>query len=279
MIKEEIPFIDFGGNGDTIHFAHANGFPPATYQTLIDNLKSNHHLVSMKLRPLWPNSDYSEFKNWETVGDDLIKFLDQQGLKNIIGMGHSFGGIATVIAAFKRPDLFSRLVLFEPVVLPSWVYLMTNFLPRYFLKKSNPIVKSTLVRTDNWESKEAAFNHFRPKKLFADVGDKELLDYINAGTSEEKSGTVSLTYSKEWEAQVYMTFSNPWGYITNLQTPYLALRGETSTTIREETWRKWQKLKGSNVLIQFDDCGHLLPIEKPEEMAKTILSYLNSKNS
>ncbi|MDB4655835.1 alpha/beta hydrolase [Flavobacteriales bacterium] len=278
-MKGEIPFIDFGGNGETIHFAHANGFPPETYQTLIDELKSNHQVVAMNLKPLWPNSDYREFKNWETVGDDLIKFLDQRGLKNIIGMGHSFGGIATVIAAYKRPGLFSRLVLIEPVVLPDWVYLMTKFLPRYFLKKSNPIVKSTLVRTDTWESKEAAFNHFRPKKLFADVGDKELRDYINAGTTNGTSDTVSLAYSREWEAQVYMTFSNPWGYITKLQTPYLALRGETSTTIREATWIKWQKLKGSNVLIQFDDCGHLLPIEKPEEMAKTILSYLDSKNS
>lgn len=262
-----------------IHFAHANGFPPKTYQSLIDNLTPGYRVIAMQLRPLWPDSDYRNFSNWETAGDDLIHFLDQQGLKNVIGMGHSFGGIATVIAAHKRPDLFSKLVLIEPVVLPDWVYLMTKFLPKILLRKTNPIVKSTLVRTDKWESREVAFNHFRPKKLFADVGDKELLDYVNAGTKTENDGMVSLSYSKEWEAQVYMTFSNPWGYITNLQTPYVALRGETSTTIRDETWLKWQGLKGSNTLIQFDNCGHLLPIEKPGIIAQAILNYLKPTKS
>ncbi|MGB1316910.1 MAG: alpha/beta hydrolase, partial [Flavobacteriales bacterium] len=170
-MDSQISFVDFGGEGEVIHFAHANGFPPETYQTLVDGLKVNHRVVSMNLRPLWPESDYSSFKNWETVGEDLIQFLDQQGLKNVIGMGHSFGGIASVIAAHKRPDLFSKLVLIEPVVLPDWVYGMTKFFPKFLLKKINPIVKSTLARTNTWANKEEAFNHFRPKKLFADVAD------------------------------------------------------------------------------------------------------------
>jgi pimeloyl-ACP methyl ester carboxylesterase len=277
-MDKQIPFVDFGGEGETIHFAHANGFPPETYNSLIENLKPNHRVVSMNLRPLWPESDYRKFKNWATIGDDLIKFLDQEGLKNVVGMGHSFGGIATVIAASKRPDLFSKLVLIEPVVLPDWVYLMTKLFPKSIIKKLNPIVKSTLGRTDKWESREAAFNQFRTKNLFIDIADKQLWDYVNAGTSEE-NGTFSLSYSKEWEAQVYMTFSNPWVFFKKLQTPYLALRGETSTTVRDETWAKWQKLKGANTLIQFDNLGHLLPLEKPDELAQTILTYLSSKDS
>jgi pimeloyl-ACP methyl ester carboxylesterase len=277
-MRGDIPFVDFGGNGETIHFAHANGFPPETYRSLIDNLKPKYHIVSMNLRPLWPESDYREFKNWETIANDLIQFLDQQGLKNIIGMGHSFGGIATMIAAQKRPDLFSKIVLIEPVVLPDWVYFMTKFFPKAVLKKINPIVKSTITRTDKWENRETAFEQFRTKKVFADIADKELWDYINSGTSETKNGNIELTYSKEWEAQVYMTFSNPWGYFRKLQTPYLALRGETSTTIRDETWAKWQKLKGADTLVQFDNCGHLLPLEKPKKLAQTILTYLSSKD-
>lgn len=277
-MHSRIPFTDFGGHGETIHLAHANGFPASTYQTIIDQLKPHYRVISMDLRPLWPESDYRKFNNWDTIGDDLIQFLDQQGLKNVIGMGHSFGGIATVIAAQKRPDLFRKLVLIEPVVLPDWVYMMTKFLPKALLKRANPIVKSTLVRTDTWKNKKAAFTHFRPKKLFADVADKELWDYVNAGT-KEVDGKVRLTYAKEWEAQVYMTFSNPWEYFSRLTTPYLALRGETSTTIRDETWKKWQKLKGSNTLIQFDDCGHLLPIEKPEKMVQSILNYLGRKTT
>jgi pimeloyl-ACP methyl ester carboxylesterase len=270
----KIPFVDFGGQGQLIHFAHANGFPPKTYTSLIENLTEDHSVVAMDLRPLWPNSDYQYFKNWETAADDLIRFLDHKNHKGIIGVGHSFGGIITLIASVKRPDLFNKIVLIEPVVLPSWVYWMTKVLPKPMLKKVNPIVKKTLVRTTNWSSREKAFEQFRAKKIFSKIADKELWDYVNAAVVPSKTGAFELRFSREWEAQIYMTFSSQWKNVDSVSVPYLTLKGETSDTITPEVWKKWQDRKRHGKLVEFSEYGHLLPLEAPKKTAETIRQFL-----
>jgi pimeloyl-ACP methyl ester carboxylesterase len=270
----EIPYIDFGGSGEVIHFAHANGFPPKTYSSLAQELSSNYRVIGMELRPLWPNSDYKTFKNWETAADDLIRYLDQQKLFGIIGMGHSFGAIATLIAANKRPDLFKKLVFIEPVVLPTWVYTITWAFPKYLLRHANPLVKQTLNRTNKWESREAAFQQFRSKKVFSKIAEKELWDYVNAATSVCNDGSVRLTFPREWEAQIYMTFSLPWKYFKALKFPYLVIRGETSDTITDSVWKKWVSSNQNGTLLEMKNLGHLLPLEAPGETSIIVLKFL-----
>ncbi len=272
----EIPFVDFGGEGELIHFAHANGFPPKTYNSLFENLTTDYRIIAMDLRPLWPNSDFQTFKNWEAAADDLIRFLYHQKLAGIIGVGHSFGGILTLIASVKRPELFKKIVLIEPVVLPTWVYLMTRFLPKSLLQSVNPIVKKTLARTKTWTDKEKAFEQFRSKKIFSKIADKELWDYINAAVVPTNNGGFELRFRREWEAQIYMTFSSQWKNIDSVSVPYLTLKGETSDTITPDVWKKWQDRKRHGKLIEFPNYGHLLPLENPDKTAEIIRQFLRN---
>lgn len=276
-MSSTIPFEDFGGQGETIHLAHANGFPPSTYQQLINKLTPHYHVIGMKARPLWPNSKIGEFKSWREGADDLIQFLDEQNLKNVIGVGHSFGAICTLIAANKRPDLFKTLILIEPVVLPKWFLLVSN-LPHFIVKRINPVVKKTLIRTDKWSSRQAVFAHFRSKKVFSLISDDVLWDYVNAATNEGENGQASLSYSKEWETQVYLTIFNPWMDLKRLKKPFLAIRGETSDTIFPKVWQQWKQINRTGKLLEFENCGHLVPLEKPNKLAEEILKYLNSLN-
>ncbi len=272
-----IPFVDFGGTGETIHLAHANGFPPTTYQQLINELTPHFHVVGMRARPLWPDSKFDEFKSWREAADDLIQFLDEQKLKNVIGVGHSFGAICTIIAANKRPDLFKTLILIEPVILPKW-FLFVSALPHFIVKKINPVVKKTLIRTGKWSSRQSVFAHFRNKKVFSLLTDKALWDYVNSATTEASNGEASLSYSKDWEAQVYLTIFNPWNDLKRLKKPFLAIKGETSETIFPAVWEKWKSVNKTGELIEMENCGHLVPLEKPKELAGEILKYLKSSS-
>ena len=270
------PFVDFGGQGEMIHLAHANGFPPKTYQKLIDKLTPHYRVIGMEARPLWPNSKFEDFKSWREGADDLIRFMDEQGLSNIIGIGHSFGAVCTLIAANKRPDLFKKLVLIEPVVLPKWYYLFIPFTPDFLLREINPIVKNTLVRTDKWPNREAAYRQFRKNRLFANTDDAELWDYVNSGISPNQNGGVSLTYSKEWEAKIYMTITDPWREMKRLKQPFVVLKGETSDTIFPSVWKKLKVSNPKGNFIEILDTGHIVPLEKPNEVAETLRTFLNS---
>lgn len=275
-MSSTIPFEDFGGEGEVIHLAHANGFPPKAYQQLINELTPHYHVIGMKARPLWPNSQHNELKTWRQGADDLIAFLDQQKLTNVIGIGHSFGAVCSVVAANKRPDLFKTLILIEPVVLPKWYYAL-SVLPRFVVKKLNPLVKKTLERTDTWTDRQRVFESFRNKKVFSRMSDEALWDYVNSATSESESGHVFLNYSKYWEAQIFLTVVNPWKELRQLKHPFLAIRGKTSDTILPAVWQKWKSINQTGKMMEMENSGHLVPLEKPREVALEILTYL--KNS
>ncbi len=47
-----IPYLEFGGRGLPFHFLHANGYPPACYKPLIEQITAQYHCKGMLLRPL-----------------------------------------------------------------------------------------------------------------------------------------------------------------------------------------------------------------------------------
>ncbi len=273
-MSDHIPFFDFGGKGDMLHFAHANGFPPGAYNGLIEELRKQHRVVGMKARPLWKDSEPATFKTWKTAADDLIRFLDKQKLSGVIGVGHSFGANSTIMAANKRPDLFSKLILIEPVVLPKWIYMATALSPRWFVDRYHPVIKRTLERVDSWTSREVAFAQFRTKKVFELMSDQALWDYVNSVTEQTSDGRVILSYSKLWEAQVYSTITDPWNDLRMVKHPFLAFRGETSETISAEVWNKWRSLDPKGQFLELKGAGHLVPVEQPIEVAAAIFDFL-----
>lgn len=274
--KSGIPYDDFGGQGEIVHLAHANGFPPESYAQFCKQLISDYKVLAMYARPLWPNQNPDNFKSWVQAADDLICFLDDKGFSRIIGIGHSFGAICTIIAANKRPDLFSKIVLIEPVVLPKWYYRLANLLPDFILKRINPVVNKTLVRTDKWDSKQEIFDQFRYKNVFAQMGDEALWDYVHSVSESDTNNRIKLRYSKEWEARIFLTVTDPWNQILDLKHPFITFRGKNSDTIRKEVWDKWSAMNKVGILNEIDNTGHLIPFEKPELLALRVKDFLKN---
>ena len=270
-----IPFHDFGGTGSILHFAHANGFPPESYRSFVAGLLPTCRVLGIRQRPLWPNSQPEELDSWEILANDLIHFLDQEGLEGVIGVGHSVGAVATMIAAQKRPLLFSKLILIEPVfLLPSLLKMITGNSEAAF---HLPLVKTTLRRRTRWASRQDAFDGFRSKPFFKRWSDEALWEYINVGLHEDNDG-VSLTYSREWEARIYARPPTMvWDYIPHISHPTLAFRGVDSDTIMPQVWDLWQEQQPQATFVEMAEVGHMIPMERPLPLAKLMLDWV--KNS
>ena len=89
-----IPFIDYGGNGTSLHFLHANGYPPNCYQPLLERFATQHQTFGMLLRPLWTDSKPEEIQDWKPFSEDLIQLLDERKLDSVIG---TLSGIVSAI--------------------------------------------------------------------------------------------------------------------------------------------------------------------------------------
>lgn len=266
---------DFGGDGPLVHLAPANGFPPATYRQLVAALHECFHVLSLWPRPLWPGSDPRSAPTWRVLADDLLAGLDGLGLRGIVGVGHSIGGVLTLMAAVRRPDLFERVVLLDPVLLPPrWLAWLR--LARWAgLGGRQPLVQAALRRRRTWPGAQACFDHWRSRQLFARWPDSAVWDYVRAGTRPRADGQVELVYPPEWEAHVFATVpTDVWRDVPCLRTPALVLRGEHSTTFRPQAAARVARLLPQARVETMGRGSHLFPLERPEETAEAMRAWL-----
>ncbi len=276
-----ISAIDFGGTGETLHFSHANGYPPRAYSPLLQALSTQYHTIAMPLRPLWPGANPSSIQNWIPLADDLIQFLDSNPTTPILGVGHSVGGTTTLMAALKRPDLFQKLVLIDPVFMPPWFARTWQVIQGLGLgERFHPLISGARHRRRSFNNREEIFSSYRKKSVFQYIEDSALKIYIGAMTESQSDGRITLRYSPEWEIQIYMTGILHdiaiWKSLATLAMPILILGAQHSNTFWPQTARRMRRcLKQADIRI-IPDSTHLLPLEKPDIVAQQIKGFLQA---
>ncbi len=276
-LNSSIPFDDFGGSGSILHFAHANAYPPATYGQLLTGLTDQFTVLAVHHRPLWPGSQPVEMNDWSDLAVDMIDFLDQRGQSQVIGAGHSLGAIITIMAAHARPDLFRALILVEPVFLLPAVLNHFRQQPDSGQPYKTPLVEIAMRRRNKWASYQEAFEHFRPKPVFARWSDHTLWDYVKHGLIQASSAELELWFSPEWEARIY---SRPptgvWELISEITHPLLIMRGVETDTLVTKAWQLLQQVQSHASFVEVPESGHLVPMERPREIAREIASFVGN---
>ncbi|WP_223786888.1 alpha/beta fold hydrolase [Marinicella meishanensis] len=269
-----LPFTTWGEpSSDTpIYFAHANGYPPGSYQSIIDALLAYRPVVAYHQRPLWqPTPEPKDLHHWQQLADDVIRFFDQQRLRNVVAVGHSLGSVTAFMAAQKRPDLIKALVMIEPVALPWLACFLTRVFPG-LVKRRVSIIQKALRRPNRFESRQAAFDFHRKARAFQRLDDANLWHYINAGV-HPVNGAYELTYPREWEARVYATATYFRRQLKTSTLPVLGMRGGHSDTISAAFWRQWP-INPHHQFAAFPDYGHLLPLEHPAGVVQAMQPFL-----
>jgi len=289
VMPNTIPFTDFGGTGAPLHFLHANGYPPACYRPLLTLLTSRFHTIGMHLRPLWPDSKPEGLRDWHPLTDDFLRFLADREPAPVLTVGHSVGGIVALRAALKEPQRFSALVLIEPVLFPPYFILFWNLVRMAGLGwKKHPRISAALNRRRNFDDLETVFRGYRRKNVFRYLSDENLRAYIEGMTRPRAGGGYELVYSPEWEARIYYTGIwrdlDIWRGLKHLRVPTLILRGIQSDTFWERTAAQVRRAnpkacteRSRSIRIEtIEAAGHLVPLERPQEVAELILSFVQT---
>ncbi|MEE3087857.1 MAG: alpha/beta hydrolase [Pseudomonadota bacterium] len=268
-----VPFLEFGGEGESLFFAHANGYPPLSYRSLLEPLTQSHQVIAGLHRPLWPEPEPPEsLRSWRVFGKDVESLLASR-VQAVFGMGHSMGTAALISAAVHRPELFKGLILIEPVLVPSsYCWSLRMFKP--LVRRTLPLVRRTLARQHEWPDRQQAFDHFRPKAVFKRISDEVLWDYVNYGLAERDNGRVGLAFSREWEAACYLSVQNIWPLLDKLNMPILAIRAELSNVITQGSWQRLRDKCPQHRYEEIGGTGHLVPLERPHDILQLVSSWL-----
>lgn len=265
---------DWGGAGPTVHFAHANGFPPGTYGKLIEALKTNHHVVSMAARPLWSSDPAAELRDWSELAADLAAELARRGLRGILGVGHSLGGVASLLAAADDPGLFRAVVAVDPLVLTGRVSTLWGLMKGVGLGGRLGLVRGARSRRDRWPDRETVLSSYSRKKVFRHWDPEVLDDYIRHGTAVMPDRTRGLRYPKAWEARIFeIAPHNLWPRLRRLRVPTLFIKGESSDTFRDAAARRVARELPMAEVAVVRSSTHFVPMERPQELGEVILEF------
>ena len=272
------PLYEYGGAGTVITMALANGFPPETYIPLFQPLTGQYRVVALPPRPLWsPPPPPESLKTWEDKATDLLAAMDAHNLNNVIGVGHSMGGVATMIAAVRQPERFRGIILLDPTIFPRRILWTLKAMRTIGLEGRFPLVQKALQRRASFPNREAAFDYWRGKRLFNDWDDATLWHYVDGLTVPDGAGGVTLRWSPEWEARHYATiYTNSWQVVPQLEgrVPVLLIRATESNTFFERAAAVFRRKVPSVTYAEIERHGHLFPQSAPDETRAIMQDWL-----
>jgi pimeloyl-ACP methyl ester carboxylesterase len=255
----------------------ANGFPPGSYRKLIELLKPRYHVFTLRGRCLLPSSNPMELRTWDDMADDLAHSLRARGLKGVVGVGHSMGGVATLLASVKEPGLFRAIVAMDPVLISGMRLMALQVLTLLGLRSRIPPASLARRRRESWGSREEAAASYRKKALFQRFDPECFQNYITHGLTEAPGGGLRLTIPKAWEARIFETSPRAiWQRLREVTVPTLVIRGGDTDTLTPAALDRVRRTLPGVQTEELPGTTHLFPLEQPEECARRILAFLDT---
>jgi pimeloyl-ACP methyl ester carboxylesterase len=195
------------------------------------------------------------------MATDVLTVVDGSG----IGVGHSMGGAALVMAEVTRPGTFSALVLAEPILLAPPVR-----------RGSYPLAEVVRKRRRVFGSRAAARENFVSKLPFSRWGSAALDGYVAGGLVDAANGVV-LGCDPDFEADVYdrSTGHGVLELVSRVSAPVVVLVGEDSDTYDVE-WAGVIASAFPQGRLEVVRAGtHFIPMEQPEVVAAAVRSVVD----
>lgn len=262
-----------------LHFLHGNGFCGLTLAPMAAALPSDWSLTLTDVpghgRSSQPND---QMPNWQGMAASIAAALQennhQRGMTQpMIGVGHSMGGVLTLLMAVQQPDLFSRIVLMDPVLFTPEIVLIQRMMRATGFWRRTALVKKVAARRAQWPSRESMHLDLQRKSLYADWHPSALQAFVQHGASEQAEG-VSLACSPSWEASIFGSYPRGlWAAVDRVRIPVDIWVAEQSYPFIAKAARKASQ---ANPNIRWQRFGqrHCFPMEQPEASAALLQSVL-----
>lgn len=258
-----------------IIFSHGNSFPASTYKVMLDNLRQRGFQVGA-VEMFGHDPQYPATNNWPHLVQQLADFAKaQQGDgEPAFLVGHSLGGILSLMCAARHPELARGVLLIDSPVIGGWRATTLDLAKRTTLIGSFPPGRISQKRRNHWPDAQAALESFQQKKAFARWDPQVLQDYIEFGTHDADGHRV-LSFDRDVETAIYNGLPHKLDSLLKrkpLKCPAAFIGGTHSSEMRQAGVDLTHKVVKGRVMML--DGSHLFPMEKPIATAAAIEASL-----
>jgi pimeloyl-ACP methyl ester carboxylesterase len=255
------------GKGRPILLLHGFATSSFTWQAVEPELSKRHRVIAVDLRgfgasdkPL--DDHYSVFDQAEAVQ----ALIEQENLKDLTVVGHSFGGGVTLALALKSAQQaqprIKNIVLIDTVAYKQPIPIFFRLLQVPMLGDVGMALVPPEVQSE--QGLRLAY-HDREK-----ITKRAIAEYASALYSPEARHALKKTVEQivppniEEIADSYKT----------IKTPALVLWCKDDKVVPSFFGRRLKADLPSSELIVFSDCGHMPQEEKPQDTVRAIESFL-----
>jgi pimeloyl-ACP methyl ester carboxylesterase len=263
----EIALCEWGAGDRLALLHHANGFCKGMWAEVAIRLADDGwRVVALDARGHGDSSqpEGEAAYHWDAFAEDLVEVAatlvaERRGAPIALGLGHSFGGTSMIGAAARRPELFERLLLVDPVVPPPLRGVDPHDVPH--LRK---LIDGARRRRAEWPSRDAARDWCRERRFFSAWRPTAIELYLLDGMRERADGSLVLKCPGAVEGAVFAGSAG-------IDLFALAARVGVPTTIQWADGGDFPRAVHQSLADTMGDarlealhCGHLVPMEQPE---------------
>jgi pimeloyl-ACP methyl ester carboxylesterase len=267
----DIVMHDLGGSGPPLLLAHATGLHGLVWAPLASHLTKFYRCVAFDARghgdsAVPPDGDF----DWSRFASDILAVADSLGTEQPLGVGHSSGATAMLMAEETRPGTFGAIYCFEPIIVTAE--------PPLGRDRGNWLAASARRRRETFASREDAFAHFASKPPFQSWDRQALAAYVEHGFGDVGDGRVRLKCSRESEALSYEMATAHEGFarLSEVRCPVLLASGAETDAVGAASSAILADRLPNATTAELPGIGHFGPLEHPAAIAASVRSFFKA---
>lgn len=253
-----------------LHFIHANGFNGDCYNALFSHFDPKYTVFKQPM--LGHHPQFPVARNWRYQVDEVKQAIGQHSQDRLILVGHSLGGILAFMTACKVPQRVAGVIMIDPPILTGSSRWLFRFIKKTPLVDKFTPAGLTKTRRQHWPLETNMTDYFATKSLFKNFTAESINDYARHGVKRGRNGW-ELVFNPDVETRFFRHVpDNLNTFKGQLQCPALLISAKHTTVC---TKSRRNRFMSYNAMEHIElDGGHMLPMEKPKEVAQQIMAAI-----
>ena len=250
---------------------HATGLCAWPWKPIARRLAGRYRVLAFDQRGHGDTDPSDRGYRFEYAGEDVAAIVDAMNLERPRVIGHSSGGLATIIAAGLLPGRFGPVVLVETRV--------SNDAPTAPTQDLNRRAERTRMKRPIWDTRAAMYEAYRTRAAFKDWQDEPYRQFIEGGTRLLHDGRAELKCHPETEATFYgmrddLPVAN---YLQNPAGNWLLLLADYPGCQRPDDpgIQRFRELVPGGEVRPMGKGSHFLPMEYPDDVLAAIQPWFD----